>query len=149
MNTPRDTDEGKATPSVWPVYVAVVAVLIIALAHLAMVLLWGGLLSVIRGPVVSVSDAAFLVLPLASAVFGLFGLVTASGLLQLRGWGWWCGSVFAGIWIVGGALPILGLGLVEWAGSVMLPAVCLGVAVLGLLVARRRLFFPPKQEGEE
>ncbi len=147
MNTLGDTDERKARPSVWPVYVA------------AGVLLVASLLGLFLAPSV-----------LFGRIFGLFGVFAGIALVRLRPWGWWCGILFAGIWI-----PVLGMDLFAmilfrlWAvhepphpgyisathpgfiSATVFTAADLAVAVLVLvvLVARRQLFFPPKPEREE
>ncbi len=92
---------------------------------------------------------------LASTTLGLFGVLTTVGMIRLRPWGWWCGVLWAGVWIV--ELVVLGvLSLHESDMAVRTPSIvfiatCLVVAVLlmVILATRRRLFFPPNAEGEE
>ena len=141
MNTLTDTDEGRARPSVWPVYVAAVVVLIVDLQNLFF-------------PGVMLTQAAL----------GLIGVAAAIGMLLLREWGWWCGILFAGVWIVLLGMPLLwmifdvllttrshGPVPTPLASIMVFLAVCLVPVslLLWVLATRRRLFFPPKQEGEE
>jgi len=80
MNTCRDTDEGRARPSVWPVYVVVGL-----LGSL-------GLLGVALGvEVLSVAPKAWWGLALFLMLVGALDAVVAYGLLRLRRWGWWGG----------------------------------------------------------
>ncbi len=138
MNTHRDTDEGKARPSVWPVYV--VAAIVGAVSLQAVAGLFSGLY--FNSPVV------------------LFGFVTIWGLVRLRRWGWWCGAVWTSLAIVG----LVGLGLAFLAtrrdigGELFLGFFVFFVGLPGLitialfmwvLATRRQLFFPPKPEHEE
>ncbi len=142
MNTLRDTDKHRARPSVWPVYVVAAIVGSVSLQVVAG--LFSGLYS--YSPVV---------LPVV-----LFGFVTIWGLVRLRRWGWWCGAVWTSLAIVG----LVGLGLAFLAtrrdigGELFLGFFVFFVGLPGLitialfvwvLATRRRLFFPPKQEGEE
>ena len=162
MDTLRDTDEGRARPSVWPVYVAAVVVGVVSLPYL-------------------------LALPPPIIPIGLFGFVTIWGLSWLRPWGWWCAVVWTSIFTVGYLLsvriclaasasdvPLEELGILgeilttaTWVAILVFvePLNGFGEAVffvflgpLGLitialltwvLATRRQLFFPPKQEGEE
>ena len=132
MNTLRDTDGGRARPSVWPVYVWAVVVLIVGLQNLF-----------------------FPDVTLAQLALGLFGVVTAIGMLRLRRWGWWCGIVFTGVWIVQLGTHqlrvILAVPPTPPDSITIFLAACLVPAflILWLLATRRQLFFPPKQEGEE
>ncbi|MCK4323217.1 MAG: hypothetical protein KAW89_01705, partial [Armatimonadetes bacterium] len=77
-----------------------------------------------------------------------------------RGWGWWCGIVFTGVWIVGGLGPLIVMmsaalfpshGLVPAPRSFLIGFLSTYLVVASLLLwvltTRRRLFFPPKQEG--
>ena len=164
MNTLGDTNEAKARPSVWPVYVAAVVVLIVGLASFAMVSTFHSLMSIAKETGESVPDAFFQDVMLAQATLGLLGVVAAIGMLRLRRWGWWCGIVFTGVWIAGNVLALLGMifAAVERAGghgplatpqisTIAFIVVCFVVAVLLIVVlaTRRRLFFPPKPAGEQ
>ena len=106
MNTLRDTSEGKASPSVWPV--SVVAVVLGSLGLLGGVLgvlffLFFGLLPAIEW------WPLFLFLVLV----GAFDIVVTYGLLRLRRWGWWCGIVAL---CCGGIASVLAL--LSWNGVV-------------------------------
>ena len=161
MNTPVDTDEHKAKPSVWPVYVAAAVVLI---TSVGLALLGGGILLAAEDLVGQFrAQPEFSSIFLAVAAWGLFGVVAAIGMLRLRGWGWWCGSLFAGVWLAGSVLALLGTVLAAFPpGRVVAPryaptdttvflsaGLVVAFLLLGVLGTRRRLFFPPKAEGEE
>ncbi len=126
MNTLSDTDEGRASPSVWPVYVTAVMIGVLSLIFL--------------GPIAISATGLFRLY----AVYGLFGIVTVVGVVRLRSWGWWTAliwvAIYAAILVWGtvltsrlgappgwGAFPVLGLqvGFFAW-----------------FLATRRRLFFP-------
>ena len=158
MNTLSETDEGKASPSVWPVYVAAGVVLIVGLSGLAMISTWHSMLS--RAEEAGVVMPAAFGLTLAHAAFGLLGVVAAIGMLRLRGWGWFCGIVFAGVWTAQGGMSLLGMltlvpfekpELAPAKGTVAFVAVApvLAILLIVILATRRQLFFPPKPEGEE
>ena len=160
MNTLSDTDERPAKPSVWPVYVAIVVVLIAGLASIALGWVSHRLLSIAEESGESWPGAFLRNIWLAQATLGLLGVVAAIGMLRLRGWGWWCGSLFAGAWIVGSLVPLLGSTLRVFSREtvpaphidvIVFEAACIVVAVLllGVLATRRQLFFPPKQAGED
>ncbi len=156
MNTLGGTDEGRARPSVWPVYVVAVVILVVGLwllfqfvDHLSFLVSEGI-------PLDLKSD----LLPLLLCVsIGLFGWVTAWGLVWLRSWGWWCAAVWAGIFAVG--LVSLGFGCLDlWnigeTGPLFFFIVLVAplglvaiVLLIRLLESRRQLFFPPKPAGEE
>ena len=152
MNTPRDTDEGRARPSVWPVYVAAVVVLLISAGYIVRS---GGVLLAsvdIEQPWAEIwVSRAFL----AFLAYGLFGVITAIGMLRLRPWAWWCALVFVPLWLLSSNV---GVSLHDGTLTVLPPthypaysAVCLVVFVLLMVVlaTRRQLFFPPKPEDEE
>ncbi len=175
MNTPKDTDEGRARPSVWPVYVAAIAVLIVGLVFLAVALdvyVLKATTPEYRWGIEGFGPWSWLY---AAAAYGLFGVVTAIGMLRLRRWAWWCAAVFVARWIAYESAPVwFGRWFPEWfaegpcvwfyscgvlpdgvlpdsAGGIAITAPCLVVAVLivVVLVTRRRLFFPPKPAGAE
>ena len=133
MNTLIDTDEGRARPSVWPVYVVAavigVASLVIALPNFSSLL----------GP------RGFLV---------FFGLLTAYGLFRLRTWAWWCALLWTVVVAVTVTLVMLlvalcsGMAAAEsghstsgWWAIAMVPGFALVVLLVWPLVARRQLFF--------
>ncbi len=126
MNTLTDTDEGKARPSVWPVYLAIGAVVAISLLF--------GLTGLVH--VVSSGKYGWWVSPAWAgfyAVYGLLGAVGAVGLTMLRPWGYWCAVAWAVIGIVTAGFLWLG-----WYGPVLV-----GDLVLILFV------WTAKPEGEE
>ncbi len=148
MNTLGDTDEGRARPSVWPVYlVAAVAGLVglgLLFRGLALLVWTVGLIS-------GGHYAAMLrlgspwELPFFHLGVGVWGIIWALGLVRLRPWGWWCTAVFAAVclamfvqWLPHGRPIAWGA---SWLGLLAL--------LVWVLASRRQLFFPPKQEGEE
>ena len=169
LNTLRDTNEPKARPSVWPVYVVAVVVLIVGGMPL---LIFGQTLLSAEGIRELSAEAAFFAVVLAAVAYGLFGVITAIGMMRLRPWAWSCGRGFFAPWIVFGGLGLLGVivdGLflivstflpmperapprrTETLDGIAFDAVCLVVALLlvKVVTTRRQLFFPPKPEGEE
>ena len=146
MNTPSDTDQGGARPSVWPVYVMCAVIGLFGLAGIASP--WierepptAGLLWPSDGLLQYVGYVGFL------TVWGVFGIVAAVGAVRFRPWAWWC----AGAWILLYAV----WRLATWPIAKPISALMIGACVvfvglvLWLLATRRQLFFPPKQEGEE
>ena len=137
MNTLRDTDEGTATPSVWPVYLAAAIIV--------------GVGALLFCPVVELilyytlfDSFVHCGETIPGAVYGLFGFVTAWGVARLRPWAWWC----AVAWTITFAMVSL-LYVVDeplWAALIWLAAIAL---LVWPLATRRRLFFPPKPEREE
>jgi len=93
MNTLSDTDEDRARPSVWPVYVAMVAITLACGVILPFMPI-GGKYGWQEFPTLIVFGAASV----------LLGVVAIAGLATLRPWGWWCGagwmSIFTG-YVVG------------------------------------------------
>ena len=161
MNTLSDTDEGRARPSVWPVYVAAVVILVVGLGLLYPVVDYLSFMVVSEGSLGNFETSYLMPVLLYSSI-GLFGCVTALGLVLLRSWGWWCAAVWAGIFAAG--LVYLGLGcltspgLLAIGGGAALLFFIVFVAPLGLvaivqlirlLETRRQLFFSTKPEGEE
>ena len=150
MNTLSDTEEGRARPSVWPVYLAAVTITVAGLMYLLPQLV---ILTLIPTVVEQSEYRAWIyIMFLAATGFGLFGVVTGIGMLRLRPWGWLCGVVFAGVWAALHGMALLGMLIASLegqesapaAGSVVLTALPLVVAVLLIVVlaTRRRLFFP-------
>jgi len=122
MNTLRDTDESKARPSVWPVYVAAGVITLGSVLYVISVITW----------------------PLV-----LFGSVTILGIVRLRPWGWWCGVVWTGLFTIL-LLTQEWAGEATFAGYDFLPfSAALPFLLVWSLATRRQLFFSPKQEGEE
>ncbi len=170
MTTLSDTDEGRARPSVWPVYVAAGVVLIagvwilVASGIVLLALITVGLEQ--PRPVPAWFGGLYV---LASTAYGLFGVITAIGMIRLRPWAWWCALAWLWVFISSGFLVLADAAFV--AGSYMddfpmFPAdarrdaeltFSLGgpvwlitvVLLIWTLSTRRRLFFPPKPAGEE
>ena len=170
MNTLRETDEGPPKPSVWPVYV-VAAVFGVAGLLMVVISTWPWLSHAHITPwnrwVLEELAISFLLL-----AGGLLLVITGVGLVRLRPWAWWCAvgwtTLVVGLCVLAflsalaqGSImgdPMAGFAVALLAlGLLCLPfIVLLGVA----LVTRRRLFFPrksqlrrlfspPKSEGEE
>ena len=159
MNTLRDTDEGRARPSVWPVYLAAAIIGLVSLfVPLVLILL------LLRD-----DNAADLVF----TVFGVIGgplvmapvaILASVGLIMLRLWGWVCGLLWATVFAV-----TLGVGTVfetmdfindSPQGLLTLDQVqtvsvstTVGLAILALVVwplaTRYRLFYPPGGQKEK
>ena len=102
--------------------------------------------------------AAGVLLLSAHGAAGLFGLLTAYGIVRLRLWGHWCAFLWLALCAMYlpdmASLPI-GSALVEdprvalWL-MLLLAGILAPIPLAAWpLVVRRRLFFPPKQEGEE
>ena len=130
MNTLRDTDEGRARPSVWPVYVA------------AGVLLISGAWTVYSA--IDILGALYL-LP---SVWGILGLLAAFGLLARRPWGWWSAAVWT-VALIGFAVRSSIPQYMRVYGEVAPWAPPVIALLVWALATRRRLFFPPKPAGEE
>ena len=159
MNTPTDTGEGRARPSVWPVYVAAA---IIGGASLVAPVFLGLLL-------LQVDSAADLVFSVFGVIGGLVAMAPVAilasvGLIMLRPWGWVCGLLwgagFAGIWgcatmfevmnfIYGYPQVLLTLDHVQTLSV----STTVGLAILALVIwplaTRYRLFHPPGSEKEK
>ena len=154
MNTLSDTDEGKARPSVWPVYVTSGIIGIIGAALLCA--------SFIGVPTTHPEEPWGLVFALVCmGLMGAFGLVIAVGTSLLRPWAWPVATVWGYLF----GLSALGflvfhardslrtsdkffLELGEVLGNTPVPLV-LSAFIVWSLSTRRRLFFPPKPDGEE
>jgi len=154
MNTLSDTDEGRARPSVWPVYLAAVVVVIVGLMLLPQCL-------VLTEMEQSEREALLYIPFLAGTAFGLFGVVTGVGMILLRPWAWWCGILFAGGGAVSAGMGLRGMLILtsseeaEFAlarTAAAFAAVFIGLVatlLIVILATRRQLFFPPKPKGEE
>jgi len=171
MNTLSGTDEGRARPSVWPVYVIAAVVLIVNWGFLIMsiVLAWLGVsgveklglaiappFSTLFGPRGLFVYEFFWFIVAAAAEFGLIGVLAGVGLTLGRRWGWWCGVLWASM--LAECLGWHVLTYLESSGdqrvlgdltTLIIPGVVLLALLIWTLVTRRRLFFPPKPEGEE
>ena len=90
MNTLRVTDEGRARPSVWPVYVAAAVIGLVSLCHLTRELR----MMLIGAPLFDRDSDMFFIM------YGLFGAMTAWGLVKLQDWGWFCTAVWTMIFVL-------------------------------------------------
>ena len=80
MNTLGGAQAGRPRPSVWPVYLTAVMIGFVGLSFLTMGFFQAtGLFRLY-------------------AVYGLFGVVTAIGVVRLRSWGWWSVLVWVAIY---------------------------------------------------
>ena len=158
MNTLRDTEEGRARPSVWPVYVAAG---VVGLASLYISTWAAG--SFMRYPALVEDIVGGQLERLYQVIGGPLGLLSAYGLARLRRWGWVCGwlwvPISAVLWVMRGweegcdaamsriqGLPAqthIGWAVFAWVWLVAI------VLLMCALVARRPLFFPPKPEAAE
>ncbi len=158
MNTLRDTDERKARPSVWPVYVAAAVMGLGGLACLSL-LVWSTL-DLGLWPLMS--------LDMALLGVGLGAVIGAVGLARLRRWGWWyavvltcistaCLASFVSDWVQP-APPNTATTtyhapdpevVIRELVSFGVPWLTTILVLVWVLTTRRQLFFPSKQEGEE
>ena len=159
MNTLSDTDEGRARPSVWPVYVAAAIIGLLSLGNLRFAVL---LLSSVTTPlfreaaphvspeVLSALEFHFAVKAYAPlfAVYGIFGVLTAVGMVRLRPWSWWCGCVWPMLYAVHCILMVMASPVRSPAWSIAASVVII-VLLIWIMATRRRLFFPPRPESEE
>jgi len=157
MDTLSDTDEGKGKPSVWPVYVAAAVIGLVSMylfSYAVILPVFSEMLELMasagwRGQ----PDTQFIrFAPYALTLFGLLGLAAVTGAVLLRSWGWWCATVwtvmFATLCVFIHVRVLLGSGSTE--SLFLLPVWLVPVAlIVWPLATRRRLFFPPKPEGEE
>ena len=155
MNTLRDTDKRRARPSVWPVYLA--AAIIVAVG------VW--VIYPFIGPYVFFHPrtewADLLRSPLGLVVaWVLLGFVAAVGLVGLRPWARWYAALFAVTCTAWGGLGLSDAIVVSvfapelaWPTADYIieitPWLAVAVLLVVVLVTRRQLFFPPKQESEE
>ena len=154
MNTLRDTDEGKARPSVWPVYLAAAVIVVVGVW---VIYPWLENPDLLYHPRTGGANLLPRLGPLVAWV--LLGFVAAVGLVGLRSWAWWCAVVFTAGWTLLSGSAVVDSILVSFhRPDIEPPAQVIQLAtawlvVLALLVVplvtRRRLFFPPKTEGEE
>ena len=162
MNTPIDTNKDRATPSVWPVYVAAAVVVAVGAYLILPWLTFGDCTCFGRTPPIKrfLTWLAQYELWMPSVVWGLLGFVAAYGLVGLRPWGWWCTVLFAVTCTAWGGLLLSDTIVVfvfapETAGPTadyiieITRWLVVGVMLAVVLLTRRRLFFPPKPEGEE
>jgi len=125
MNTLRETDEGRARPSVWPVYVTAAIIGVISLMFL--------------GPVAISATGVFRLY----AVYGLFGIVTVVGVVRLRWWGWWSALVWVAVYtaiLVWGTVLTSRLGYSQGWRVLLVFGPQVGFCAW-FLATRRQLFF--------
>ena len=148
MNTLGDTDEGRARPSVWPVYVAAGMVGVDGLLFLFFGI-WGGLAN-------QDNDVEALAFGVLFGLTGALGVAAAWGLFRLRPWAWWWGVASSSVVVGSCLLALLGL-VVPWhtrldevaSGLSFWLILAVPLVLLWILVTHQHLFFPPKPEGEE
>ncbi len=146
MNTLSDTDEGRARPSRWPVYVMSGIIGLFSLSHLS----WVWFVPLVAQMPTEVSQELSLeaqrfyellaqlvpYVPLF-AVYGLFGLATAVGAALFRRWAWWCAAAWLLLYIgwttylavnlrtgfspIGVLLTVVFCGLIIWPLSIRRP----------------------------
>ena len=152
MNTLSDTDEGRARPyigPIWPVWIVCVVLLslLMSVDFLAEAF---GLIDdyYVKGPEEVLSPISLTSL---ISLVGLFlgaalGWLAVWGVAKLRAWGWWCAAIWIGGLLVRTLLLIRGS---PWSlfGTVLL--LNMYAILVWPLIAWRRLFFPPKAEGEK
>ncbi len=152
MNTLGDTDEGRARPSIgpiWPLWLVWVVLLSLLMSFDFVV----HALVLIQDYYVTGPDEALSPIPLVSLVelIGLFlgaalGWLAVWGVAKLRAWGWWC----AAVWIAGLLVwTIFYIRTSPWSTWGALCFFALYAILVWPLVAWRRLFFPPKPAREE
>ena len=159
MNTLGDTDEGRARPSVWPVYL--VAAVIVAVG-VWLIYLWlrPSDLPPYDPRLYSRSERwAHLLVEVEFWAWVLLGFVAAVGLVGLRLWAWWCAVVFTAGWALLGGVDVLdritsGTRHTPYPSPAeVIPFATARLVVLALLLVplltRRRLFFRTKQGRKE
>ena len=157
MNTLSDTDEGKVSPSVWPVYVAAVVIVGCGAVWVYVCFLW--VLDFPSVPPEKTWIHVFLVVYMG--LCGAFSLVAAVGTSLLRPWAWRLATVWGYLIGLSGLAFLLHVAhetLItpdksflepdEVLDKIIVP-LALGVFVVWAIATRRQLFFPPKPEGEE
>jgi len=161
MNTLSDTDEGRARPSAWPVYVMSGIIGLFSLSYIS----WVWFVPMMAQGYAEYPQHFQQVSPgahefarlmqrlvpyaLLFGVYGVFGVVTVIGAALFRPWAWWC----AVAWLAGNFLwqvfLVANIGVTE----VSSPAGLITLAFYGLIIwplaTRRRSFFPAKPAGEE
>ena len=160
MNT-RDTDEGRARPSVWPVYVISAMIGLFSLVFLS----WVWFVPWMARGYAALSAEQYQFSPSAHqfahmmkrlapyallfGVYGLFGIVTAVGVALFRSWSWWCAVVWGAGLFVWRFFMRMNLPAHRWDVSGILFTLAFFALIVWPLATRRRLFFPPKAEREE
>ncbi len=155
MNTLRDTDEGRARPSVWPVYVmsAVFGLQSLLIVAIAVCAVWevqqpeesywtGAQILGVSGKTMVTGIACLF------GLFGLFCIVAAVSASKLRPWAWWFFAVLSAVCLPGIAWEMWH-DYAEYSLQEIVVKGCLLFLVLWPLVTRRQLFFSPKPEDGE
>ncbi len=148
MNTLSDTDEGRARPSVWPVYVMSVVFgfegfLLTAIGLITLWVLqrhgefsWAWAQSLGMSGKTMARGLACLV-----GVFGLLCMVAAVNASKLRPWAWWFIAVVVAVKLVGSFAALAGDYAEYSLGDIVIGG-CMFFVLCWPLVTRRRLFFP-------
>ena len=151
MNTLGDTDEGRARPSVWPVYVMSAIIGLFSLIGLGWVWLvpWMAQMPAEIYQQLDAGPQGFVRLMQRLAPYapvfglhGLFGIVTAVAAVRLRAWGWWCAVAWVGAYSLWHAFVAANIGIAEASLTASLITVAFYGLIIWTLATRRRLFFP-------
>ncbi len=158
MNTLRDTDEGKAKPSVWPVYVMSVVIGLLSLISLAWVWLvpwmaqgyteYPQYFQQLSPGAHQFAHMMQRLVPYAPlfGLHGLFGIVTAVAAARLRSWGWWCAVIWLAAYSLWHVFLTVNLGIAEVSLTASLVTAAFYGLIIWLLATRRQLFFPAKSK---
>ncbi len=158
MNTLRDTNERQARPSVWPVYVAGAIIGLFSLSFTG----WVWFLPMMAQQPADVWQQLhpasedfhnliqqFVPYALLFSLYGLFGIATAVGAVLLRSRAWWCAVAWVTLYAAWYVYVIANVGVSGLSPTKALITVAFYALIIWPLATRRRLFFPPKPEGEE
>ncbi len=157
MNTLRDTDEGRARPSVWPVYLVAAIIGLHGLSFLGSVVLFPLIAYIAKEAAPQASPEVLRALKFHIAitayvpffaVYGVFSVLTTVGALRLRPWSWWCGVVWTVLYAVYCIWITMALPVRSPAWTIALSVAQIAL-LLWLLATRRQLFFPTRPQGEE
>ena len=156
MNTPAETREDRARPSVWPVYVMGAIIGLFSLSFTSWVWFVPRMAQIPAEAVHQLSPGAqnfqHLLQQLAPytpvfGLYGLFGMATAVGAVLLRRWAWWCAIAWLALYTAWGVYLTAHMGI----SRTSLIAVLINVAFYGLIIwplaTRRQLFFPANRGG--
>ncbi len=151
MNTLRDTDEGRARPSVWPVYVmsAIIGLFSLSFTGWVWFVPWTARLPAeVYQHLHPASEEfhnliqRFVPYALLFSLYGLFGIATAVGAVLLRSWAWWCAVAWITLYATWYAYVIANLGTSGLSPTTALITVAFYALIIWPLATRRRLFFP-------
>ena len=155
MNTLSDTDEGRARPSVWPVYVAAAVIGLITLSRMIV-----AVPPLVADWVSFHLDMYLLILLSICLLWLLFGMLTCWGLVRLRMWAWWCAASWTFVYAYWDMVVLWEaqhspppthhpVSIGPFILPVTAPAAAAIAVIAWALATRWRLFFPPRPEGEE